>query len=266
MDDFTKKIIKENLKKSIRNFFKKRKKQNYQVLDDIFPKERRVRSLIGGLETSLGVTFWEPLSKTLAEINGFEIIKDKILIPNPFPITLQRELDRLVSEREKKPNNIRISTEECIERLRDAALQINPQDINEYISPSTGTGVDIHLFKDGIEYMFDIKTTQSNQGDFKKFNKQMLEWYAYRLVKNSDAKLEARIAIPFNPYKKSWYEEKQSMLLASPLDIERDISVENQFWDFCSGQNNTFEDLQSLFIELGKENFAAEFHDIFYPG
>ncbi|MBE9055679.1 TdeIII family type II restriction endonuclease [Sphaerospermopsis sp. LEGE 08334] len=123
MDDSTKTIIKENLKKSISNFFRKRKKQNYQVLDDIFPKERRIRSLIGGLETSLGVTFWEPLSKTLAEINGFEIIKDKILIPTPFPSTLQRELDRLVSERENKPNNRRISTEECIERLRNAALE-----------------------------------------------------------------------------------------------------------------------------------------------
>lgn len=92
-------------------------------MDDIFPKERRIRSLIGGLETSLGVTFWEPLSKTLAEINGFEIIKYKILIPTPFPSTLQRELDRLVSERENKPNNRRISTEECIERLRNAALE-----------------------------------------------------------------------------------------------------------------------------------------------
>lgn len=112
--------------------------------------------------------------------------------------------------------------------------------------------------------MFDIKTTQSNQGDFKKLNKQMLEWYAYRLVKNPDAKLEGRIAIPFNPYKKYWYEEKKSMLLASPLDVKRDIWVDNEFWDFCSGHKNTFEDLQSLFIKLGKENFAAEFYDIFY--
>ncbi|MFN7503737.1 MAG: TdeIII family type II restriction endonuclease, partial [Dolichospermum sp.] len=66
------------------------------------------------------------------------------------------------------------------------------------------------------EYIFDIKTTQSNQGDFKKFNKQMLEWYAYRLAKHPDANLEARIAIPFNPFKKSWYEEKKSMLQQFP--------------------------------------------------
>ncbi|MEY3223234.1 MAG: hypothetical protein RLZZ203_2090, partial [Cyanobacteriota bacterium] len=38
-----------------------------------------------------------------------------------------------------------------------------------------------------------------------------------------------------------------------------------EFWDFCSGKENTFEELQSLFVELGQENFAKEFHDIFYP-
>ncbi|MHC5725610.1 MAG: TdeIII family type II restriction endonuclease, partial [Nostoc sp.] len=64
MDDYIKERIKENLKISIRKFFNNKKVKNYQVLDDIFPNERRIRSLIGGLETSLGTTFWEPISKT----------------------------------------------------------------------------------------------------------------------------------------------------------------------------------------------------------
>jgi len=34
---------------------------------------------------------------------------------------------------------------------------------------------------------------------------------------------------------------------------------------FLFGKKNTFEELQSLFVELGQENFAEEFHDIFYP-
>ncbi len=38
MDDYIKRRIKENLKISIRNFFKNQKVKNYQVLDDIFPK------------------------------------------------------------------------------------------------------------------------------------------------------------------------------------------------------------------------------------
>ncbi|BDI19630.1 type II restriction endonuclease TdeIII [Nostoc cf. commune SO-36] len=266
MNDYLKERIKENLKISIRKFFNNKKVKNYQVLDDIFPNERRIRSLIGGLETSLGTTFWEPISKTLAEINGFQIIKEKILVPTPFPQALQNELDKVVYERENKPNNRRVSTKECIDSLRNAAEKTNPEDIATYIyvSPPSGTGVDIHLFKDGIEYLFDIKTAQPNQGDFQKFNKQMLQWYAYRLAKNTNAKLEARIAIPFNPFQKSWYEMQKTKLFSSPLDIAQDIWVENEFWDFCSGTENTFEQLKALFIELGEENFAAEFNDIFY--
>jgi len=267
MDEYLKERIKENLKISIRKFFKNKKIKNYQILDDIFPNERRIRSLIGGLETSLGTTFWEPVAKTLAETNGFEIITEKILIPIEFPEALQNELDKLIKEREKKPNNTKVSTIECIERLTRAAAKISSQDIAAYTykSPPSGTGVDIHLFKDGIEYLFDIKTAQSNLGDFQsRFNKQMLQWYAYRLAKKTNAKLEARIVIPFNPFPKSWYEVQKSKLSSSPLDIAQDIWVENEFWDFCSGKQNTFEQLKALFVELGQENFAAEFNDLFY--
>jgi hypothetical protein len=264
MDEYIKQIIKENLKKSIRNFFKNSKEKNYQVLDDIFPTERRIRSLIGGLETSLGKTFWEPISKTLAELNGFQIITEKILMPEPFPQALENEKNQLIFERENKANGNVITTEECILRLKQAALTINPQEIIKYTSPASGTGVDIHFCKNNVEYIFDIKTTQPNQGDFKKFNTQILEWYTYRFAKNPDVNLEARIAIPFNPFSKSWYEKQKSKLSKSPLDVNQDIWVENEFWNFCSGQENTFEQLKSLFIELGQENFAAEFHDIFY--
>ena len=47
MNHTVKQQIKENLKNSIRNFFKDKEVKNYQVLDDIFPNERRIRSLIG---------------------------------------------------------------------------------------------------------------------------------------------------------------------------------------------------------------------------
>jgi hypothetical protein len=61
--------------------------------------------------------------------------------------------------------------EECIKRLKIAALKINHQEIISYQPPASGSGVDIHLLKNGIEYIFDIKTTQPNQADFKGFNR-----------------------------------------------------------------------------------------------
>ncbi|MEB3178614.1 MAG: TdeIII family type II restriction endonuclease [Nostocaceae cyanobacterium] len=265
MDKNIKNQIKESLKKTIRKYFHSIKsKRNYQVLDLIFPVERRIRSLIGGLETSLGTTFWEPVAKILAQHNGFQIITDKILCPQPFPQIIQNELNQLINERETKPNGKIILTEECIGRLKAAALKINSQEIIAYKAPPSGTGVDIHLLKDGIEYVFDIKTPQPNLGDFKRFNKQLLEWYAYKFVKYPNAHFEARISIPFNPFERSWYTHQRNKLSNCPLDVDRDIWVGDEFWDFCSGMTNTSKYLENIFKEIGEENFSQEFSDIFY--
>jgi hypothetical protein len=138
--------------------------------------------------------------------------------------------------------------------------------ITNYVPPAQGNGVDIYLKKNNIEYVFDLKTTQPNVGSFKSFNKQLLEWYAYKIAVKPDIQIETRIAIPFNPFLPlSWYQKQRSMLSACPLDIENDIWVEDEFWDFCSGESNTFSQLKLLFIELGEENFSEEFKDIFYP-
>lgn len=265
MNDNTKIKIKENLKKSIRQFFRNKQVDTYQILDNIFPVERRIRSLIGGLETSLGTTFWEPVARALAENNGFKIISHKLQMPEPFPDILRLELDRLNDEREKKANGKVISTKKCIERLRNAAMKVKDGEIKEYKNPPSGAGVDIYLFKNDIEYMFDIKTTTPNQGAINNFSRQLLTWYAYRLARDPQVEVETRIVIPFNPNQKSWYEHNHSKLSNSPLDISNDIWVENEFWNFCSGEQDTFTHLESLFIELGKEGFSKEFDDIFYP-
>jgi hypothetical protein len=259
MDEIIKNKIKESLKIAIRNFFKNKEVKTSNILDYLFPKERRIRSLIGGLETSIG-TVWETIAKTLADVNGFEIITEKILMPEPFPDKLRRELDHLINEREHKF----ISTDDCIKRLRDIALisRTNNNSIN-FVKPPAGHGVDIYLKKGDVEYIFDLKSPQSNTGDFKRFNKQLLEWYAYKFAKDPQLNLEARIAFTFNPFKRDWYEEQKSKI-STYLDISKDIYVENEFWDFCSGEDHTWEKIQQLFIELGQENFSKEFHDIFY--
>jgi hypothetical protein len=259
MDETLKNKIKDELKANIRKFFRDKAKTPYQVLNHIFPAERRIRFLIGGLETSLGKQFWEPIAKVLSELNGFEVISTPLLSPKPFPETLQNELNSLINER--KENDI--STLECIARLRQAAAKSSFDNI-EFVSPQSGTGVDIYLKKNGIEYLFDIKTTQPNQRDFNSFNSQILNWYSFRFARDSQCDVQARIIIPFNPFKKDWYLQNKSKLKVSHLDSDNDLWVGNEFWDFCSGFENTLEHLQDIFIELGKENFSQEFHDIFY--
>lgn len=260
MNDDLKLQIKEALKNSIRKFFLNKKVKTFHILDYVFPVERRIRSLIGGLETSLGTTLWEPLAKTIAEANGFQILNKPLFMPSPFPKDIQDEIGEIKKLRESK--NEWLSMEKCVYRLRKVANNINRDNLN-YIKPPAGKGVDLYLLKDSIEYVFDIKTNQPNQRAGLDLNLQLLEWYAYRFCQNPSAQFEARIAFPFNPYPdKSWWEANGSRIY--PLEQGKDAWVENEFWNFCSGEDNTWDNIVQLFIELGEENFGQEFKDIFY--
>ncbi|NET60678.1 MAG: TdeIII family type II restriction endonuclease [Symploca sp. SIO2E6] len=262
-----KKELKDKLKKvltdSIRNFFKRKIEEGIStsnILDILFPQERRIRSLIGGLETSMGTTVWEVMARELAVNNGFEIIPDKqILMPQPFPNKLNSTLQRLINSRS---NGHLVSTDECIAQLRQASQNIDRDNLS-FVAPPKGMGIDLYLKKNVIEYIFDLKSSQANVGDFSRYNRQLLHWYAYRFAKDPTVQLKARIAFTFNHFPEDWY-KKQKSKIATHLDPDCDIFVENEFWDFCSGYKDTSSIFTSLFEELRDENFHEEFHDIFY--
>ena len=56
--DVLKTIIKTATIRSIINFTDRtlKKKSNFQILDLLMPKERKIRSIVGGMETSMGTT------------------------------------------------------------------------------------------------------------------------------------------------------------------------------------------------------------------
>lgn len=260
MDEQLKQKIKDSLKIAIRNFFRKKENKKIKtsnILDILFPKERRIRSLIGGLETSMGIV-WEAIAKTLAQSNGFEICSKAMLTPSPLPDSIKKELDNLIYLRETEKF---ISTDECINRLREA-VKISELNNLSFVKPRHGHGVDLCLRKHGREYLFDLKSPSPNTGDFQRFNQQLLKWYTYKLIQNPNLLLEARIAFVFNPFEKDWYEQQKSKI-SNCLDQDKDIWVENEFWDFCSGQTNTWQSLEDLFRELKQEGFSEEFEDIF---
>ena len=256
MDQELKSKIKKTIEGAIRSFFHNKEVNVTHVLDTIFPVERRIRSLIGGLETSIGTTVWEPIASLLAEENDFIIKEEVLLMPEPF--VLNTDVADLRKLREDKQT--KISMVECVQKLRDKAKNIKVANLS-YKKPPSGKGVDLYLIKNEKEFVFDIKTNQINQGDGLKLNLQLLEWYAYKLTQNPDAQIEARIAFPFNPYRGDWWDHNGSR--AYPLEKGKDAWVENEFWDFCSGQKNTWGDIYEIFVELGKENFGDKFKDIF---
>ncbi|MEM9543844.1 MAG: TdeIII family type II restriction endonuclease [Cyanobacteria bacterium P01_E01_bin.42] len=266
MDIFIKNEIKSYLEKTIRDYLIKRQKKlkkerSFHVLDYLFPTERRIRSLIGGMETSMGTKVWELSAELLARHNNFEILDNRLLAPDPMPIEMQNKLAEL--ERLRKDKRHTISMKECVNQIQEVAQHIDRSKL-KFIKPPSGTGIDLYISKNGCEYAFDIKTAQPNRGDGARFNRQLLDWYIYRYCKDPLASFEARIAIPFNPYitkNKTWWESSGAKVY--PL-MEDEVLVEDEFWSFLSDENDTWQEIHQIFFELGEENFGQQFNSIFY--
>jgi len=246
--------IKQKLKYSLHRYISRFEYTGgAQPLDLLIPKERKIRSVVGGLETSMGTTVWEPMVKTLAKANGFEVVEEKIFKPDPMPAELANILSLLISARESRTTWVDI--EECKRQMKLACNSIDR--INtDYIRPPAGTGVDIFLKKDDKFYAFDTKTVQPNLGSIKSFNKQLLEWYAYSICKNPDIDISCMIAYPYNPYNDDFWNHSPHNL--GVLQPHVDALVENEFWDFISGHKDTYSDIVQILTELNDEGLGKE--------
>ena len=150
-------LVVETTLKAIRKFAGNSKDANFQVLDILMPKERKIRSIVGGLETSLGTTLWEPLAEGLASFNGFEVCDGAtILKPVNVPVDLETTLNKVISSRENQGSIYNEGTSREEIKKACAPLIMNP--IKEFCEPPRGHGVDIWLKKDKIDYLFDSKT------------------------------------------------------------------------------------------------------------
>ena len=112
------------------------------------------------------------------------------------------------------------------------------------------TRVDVYLeSNDGEIYLFDIKTAKPNKGGFKEFKRTLLEWTATVLAENPNAQVNTLIAIPYNPYEPKPYSR---WTMAGMLDLEQELKVAEEFWDFLGG-NGTYIDLLGCFERAGIE-------------
>lgn len=255
--------IKNTIENSINNFFRDKKIEVSHVLDLLFPQERRIRSLIGGLETSFGTTVWEPIAKILASNNGFEILDKKdFLMPTKMPEEVLSLISHWEEKRKDRENEVELS--EYVSDLKYEILNLNiTAEELKFQKLTPGKGIDLWLKKNETEYIYDIKTNQVNQNGGLSLNRNLMDWYAYRILKNPELNIKAQIAFPFNPfYPKTWWEKQGKRIY--PLQENLDAVVENNFWNFLSGEPNTWTNILSIFEELKSENFSQKFHDIFY--
>lgn len=260
MDEQLRLKLKDVIKTSLENYIRNWTPSSYHPLDALIPTERKIRSIVGGLETSMGTRVWEPIAKVLASSNGFEVLTDKLRRPAPMPPLLQAKLDYLMTARENK--DTWVDRYEVIRELKETANSISNEDRAgiEYVAPASGSGVDIFLKKYDNYYAFDTKTVQPNVGDIKKFNKQILEWYAYAIFRDPNVDFSGQIAYPYNPWNTNFWDK--DIHKNGALKPSEDALVEDEFWDFVSGLTGTFQQIMSIFEELEDEGLGDELSKI----
>ncbi len=78
------------------------------------------------------------------------------------------------------------------------------------------------------------------------------------LAENPKTKVQTLIAIPYNPYNPEPYNR---WTIRGMLDLEKELKVANEFWDFLGGEG-AYEDLLKCFERVGIE-LRSEIDDYF---
>ncbi len=253
-----KNLTREVVKRSFFRYFFRREpvETKHLLLSRLYPHESLVGSAIVGLQTSLGTTLWENLAKGLAEKNNFQVLnpKEELLKPNVIPKAVENLIGEWGRKRDESGKELPLND------FRKAMKKI----VNSSDTPKSfkklgkGSGADLYLVKNGVKYVFDLKTVQLNAGAGSKFNKTLMEWITFDLFQNGvSSHLKPMLAIPYDPTAGGDWWQKFGGRVA-PLD-KSDIKVGNEFWDFISGSNKTLEIITAVFDEMIKTDFGKHY-------
>jgi hypothetical protein len=236
--------ISELLKDKIRN-----KLQSYNPETNNMPFHTRLLgrdrmalfSFIHSINTTLGTSVFEQVAKIIADPHFRKAIHQYKDFNNTISRTaqqvIQEIMDELVAAR---------STPDKAEETNKILSVSQKGDIVKIRRPR----IDLFLKSfENIEYYFDLKTAKPNMGEFKGHKRTLLEWVAIRGAENNTVKVKTLIAIPYNPYEPEPY---QRWTLQGLFDLENEIMVAEEFWNFLGGEE-TYEQLLSVFESVGVE-------------
>jgi len=197
-------------------------------------------SFIHSLSTNFGTAIFEPVAIALAESRFKNALKQKTagtVISSGAHKVIQDIMNGLETAN-KEPDK-----KSEIERIREVAQKGEMNTVRP-------TKVDLWLeSKDEELYLIDIKTAKPNAGGFREFKRTLLEWTAAVFAINPKAKVNTLIAIPYNPYEPEPYKR---WTMRGMLDLDNELKVGKEFWDFISGEG-TYEDLLDCFEQVGIE-------------
>lgn len=243
-------VIKESLRRKFQSY--KPETSNMPFHFRLLGRDRMALfSFIHSLNTTFGTSIFEPVAETLAGLR-FELAQKQFVVGDAITEKAQTEIQHIMNELTigKTPNKI-----EEIDRIRKVATVGR-------VNKLKTVKVDIFVkSNDECIYLFDLKTAKPNISNFKDFKRTLLEWIAIYLYNNPDAKVKSYIAIPYNPYEPRPYER---WTLKGMLDLDNELKVAEEFWDFLGGQGSYLELLdcfERIGIELRPEidNYFSKF-------
>ncbi|MDY0151703.1 MAG: TdeIII family type II restriction endonuclease [Candidatus Cloacimonas sp.] len=197
-------------------------------------------SFIHSLNTNFGTSIFEPIAKELGGIN-FRSATSQQVAGNKISAEAHRVIQTIMdnlSAALSMPDKLAE-----IEAIRKVCTQGS-------MVPVKLTKVDVKLISNsGAVYLIDIKTAKPNAGGFKEFKRTLLEWVAATLADDPEVDIHTLIAIPYNPYEPAPYAR---WTMRSMLDMEQELKVASEFWDFLGGEGS-YQDLLDIFERVGIE-------------
>ena len=238
--DNIKNLLKEVIRKKFKDYETTKEPAYMPFHIALLGKDRlALYQFIHSLNTNFGTTIFEPVAVELAK-NSFEKAVRQVDISTEISEEALREIDKIIDSLiigKKRPDKF-----EEIKRIKEKLFIGEKRKVKL-------TRVDLYCEKDNDIYLFDIKTAKPNKGSFLEFKRTLLKWVAAVLTQYPEKEVYSLIAIPYNPYYPRPYNR---WTMAGMLDLENELKVAEEFWDFLGGEGS-YDKLLEIFEEVGKE-------------
>ncbi|MDR2342096.1 MAG: TdeIII family type II restriction endonuclease [Campylobacteraceae bacterium] len=239
------KIQKQQIQQVITNSLRK-KFQNYKPESNAMPFHYRLLgkdrmalySFIQSLNTTFGTSIFEPVAVALAK-NNFAKVQAQYVVGDSIYEGCQQNIQGIMNQ---------LSIGENPDKTKE--LKILKNSLTGKINQLKTVKIDLFVeTAQGEQFLFDLKTAKPNISNFKDFKRTLLEWVGIAYTQNSNSKIHTLIAIPYNPYEPQPY---QRWTMAGMLDLDNELKVAEEFWDFLGGQG-AYNELLDCFEKAGVE-------------
>ncbi len=208
-------------------------------------------SFMQSLLTTFGTSIFEPVAAALAR-NNFVKVETQYVVGQSIYADCQQSVQAIINKLTYNPKPDKIKELEVLQKhLSGIKNKLKPAKIDLFVENDKGE-----------QFLFDLKTAKPNKGDFQKYKQTLLEWAGIAYTSNKNAKIHTLIAIPYNPYEPEPY---QFWTMAGMLDIDNELKVAEDFWNFLGGEG-AYNDLLDCFERAGVElrseidNYFAKFN------